>query len=131
MFPPPPIHWVFKNRDANPIPTSPLRLSSSRSKCLTALPEQAVVAHACHGHRYQPSPVPLSGTGYNISLALRPTALYQSYRVRGVTPRNATDRWIDPSSQSRPTQRTIFLSNRCSTNGLYYPSIWMVHTKIP
>ena len=24
--------------------------------------EQAVVAHACHGHRYQSSPVPLSGT---------------------------------------------------------------------
>ena len=25
--------------------------------------EQAVIAHACHGHRYRPSPVPLSGTG--------------------------------------------------------------------
>ena len=25
--------------------------------------EQAVVAHACHGHKYRPSPVPLSGTG--------------------------------------------------------------------
>ena len=25
--------------------------------------EQAVVAHACHGHRYRPLPVPLSGTG--------------------------------------------------------------------
>ena len=25
--------------------------------------EQAVVAHACHGHRYRPSPFPLSGTG--------------------------------------------------------------------
>ena len=24
--------------------------------------EQAVVAHACHGHRYRPSPAPLSGT---------------------------------------------------------------------
>ena len=24
--------------------------------------EQAVVAHACHGHGYRPSPVPLSGT---------------------------------------------------------------------
>ena len=22
----------------------------------------AVVAHACHGHRYRPSPIPLSGT---------------------------------------------------------------------
>ena len=22
-----------------------------------------VVVHACHGHRYRPSPVPLSGTG--------------------------------------------------------------------
>ena len=25
--------------------------------------EQAVVAHACHGHMYRLSPVPLSGTG--------------------------------------------------------------------
>ena len=25
--------------------------------------EQAVVAHACLGHRYRPSPVPLTGTG--------------------------------------------------------------------
>ena len=25
--------------------------------------EQAVIAHACHGHRCRPSPVPLSGTG--------------------------------------------------------------------
>ena len=25
--------------------------------------EEAVVAHACHGHRYRPSSVSLSGTG--------------------------------------------------------------------
>ena len=25
--------------------------------------EQAAVAHACHGHRYRPPPVPLSRTG--------------------------------------------------------------------
>ena len=25
--------------------------------------EQAVAAHACHGHRYRPTPAPLSGTG--------------------------------------------------------------------
>ena len=28
-----------------------------------ALSEQAVVAHTCHGHRYWPSPIALSGTG--------------------------------------------------------------------
>ena len=31
---------------------------------------QALVSHACHGHKYQPSPVPLSGTGFNLKLCL-------------------------------------------------------------
>ena len=34
-----------------------------RSECITAYSEQAVVVHACHGHRYWHLPVPLSGTG--------------------------------------------------------------------
>ena len=32
--------------------------------------EQAVVAHACHGHRYRSSPVPLSGTEVSSSAVL-------------------------------------------------------------
>ena len=40
-----------------------VRSGQVRSVCLTAHSEQAVVAHACHGHRYGPSLVPLSGTG--------------------------------------------------------------------
>ena len=30
---------------------------------MRGLTEQAIVAHACHGHMYRPSPVLLSGTG--------------------------------------------------------------------
>ena len=38
--------------------------SQVRSECLMHMySEQALVAHACHGHRYRLSPVPLSGTG--------------------------------------------------------------------
>ena len=33
-----------------------------RSRSGQVRSEQAVVAHACHGHRYRPSLVPLSGT---------------------------------------------------------------------
>ena len=35
----------------------------SGQSVLRAHSEQAVVVHACHGHRYQPLPVPLSRTG--------------------------------------------------------------------
>ena len=35
----------------------------SQSGQVRVFNEQAVVAHACHGHRYRPSPVHLSGTG--------------------------------------------------------------------
>ena len=37
-------------------------LLRSGQSVLHAHSEQAVVVHACHGHRYQPSLVPLSGT---------------------------------------------------------------------
>ena len=41
-----------------------VRSGQVRSVCLTCtFRAQAVVAQACHGHRYQPLSVPLSGTG--------------------------------------------------------------------
>ena len=42
-----------------------VRSGQVRLECLTCRlhSEQTVVAHDCHGHRYLPSPVPLSGTG--------------------------------------------------------------------
>ena len=43
--------------------------------------EQDVVVHACHGHKYQPSPVPLSGTGR-----------YKG--VRAVQPESVADRGL-------------------------------------
>ena len=39
------------------------RSGQVRSECLTCTFRVAVVAHTCHRYRYQPSPVPLSGTG--------------------------------------------------------------------
>ena len=42
--------------------------------------EQAVVAHACHGHRYRPSPNPLSGTGKEMAEGVRGTAYTGGYK---------------------------------------------------
>ena len=65
----------MKDRSDNPshherslLPRSYISLQSLypdqvRSECLTCTFRQAVVAHACPGHRYRLSPVPLSGTG--------------------------------------------------------------------
>ena len=39
-------------------------LRSGQVSVYGAHSEQAVVAHACHGHRYRSSPVPLSRPGY-------------------------------------------------------------------
>ena len=39
------------------------QVRSGQVSVLCAHSEQTVVAHACHGYRYWPSLVPLSGTG--------------------------------------------------------------------
>ena len=47
-------------------------LGQVRSGQSVSRAHSAVVAHACHGHRYRPSPVPLSGAGgYNGVRAVR------------------------------------------------------------
>ena len=45
--------------------------------------EQAVVAHACHGHMCLPLPVPLSGTGKKEVEGVRKDRLH--WRVQGNT----------------------------------------------
>ena len=45
--------------------------------------EQVVVAHACHGHRYQPLPVPLSVTGKKGEEGVSEDRLH--WRIQGST----------------------------------------------
>ena len=57
------LHWRVQRWSSSPTRIGSRRTERVQVSVYRAHSEQAVVAHACHGHRYRPSPVLLSGAG--------------------------------------------------------------------